>query len=202
MAQSRDSELILSDLLPIVDIVAAKLKRREKIDSIVELTELSNVRFPTSRAGETELWIAVFEAAIDEPPEKLGLLLQNIMSTPGGILKEDMNKVLAKVGNACVSRITRAGHPDLGDQAEALLGATTTDEMQTAARELRDTALGIRRLLMRPVLADAYIKLAPTVLDPERRRIELADLAVDVVTAADYLLSVLDIHPTRPDICC
>jgi hypothetical protein len=63
--------------------------------------------------------------------------------------------------------------------------------MQKAATELRRTALNIRRLLMRPVLTDKFLQLAPTVLDPEFRRMELADLAVDVVTATDYLLSLL-----------
>jgi hypothetical protein len=85
---------------------------------------------------------------------------------------------------------------ELGDQAEVLMNATTVSEMTQAAQRLRLTALNVRRLLMRPLLGEAFLQLSPSVLDPERRRMELADLAVDVVTAADYLLTLLG-EPTR-----
>jgi conjugal transfer/entry exclusion protein len=84
-----------------------------------------------------------------------------------------------------------ASHPELEDQAEALLTANSVPEMREAADRLRQTALSVRRLLMRPALMDTPLQLDPSVSDPEVRRVELADLAVDVVAAVDYLLSLL-----------
>ena len=51
------------------------------------------------------------------------------------------------------------------------------------------------RLLMRPAIADTFLQLAPSVPNPELRRMELADLATDVVTATDYLLSLRVLQP-------
>jgi hypothetical protein len=191
MTEPLGEDLTMVDLLPVVDMVAEKLPEREQVDSVIKVTKLRKVRFPTSHADETQLWIAVFETALDEPTETLGLLLRNISRALGPRSKKDLEEALGKVGECCISRLLRSAHPDLGDQADVLLDATGVPEMEAAAQTLRQTALSIRRLLMRPVLGEACIKLAPSVLDPERRRMELADLAVDVVTAADYLLSLL-----------
>ena len=84
-----------------------------------------------------------------------------------------------------------AAHLRLGDQAEQLLTASGTPEMREAAKGLRLTALSIRRQLTRPLLAGTSLQMDPSVPDPELRRAELADLAVDVVTAADYLMGLL-----------
>jgi hypothetical protein len=96
-------------------------------------------------------------------------------------------------------RIEReAGPPEaqleLGDQAHDLLAASSVPGMEIAAQKLRLTALNVRRRLMHPSLVNSF-QPAPTVLDPELRRMELADLAVDVVTAVDYLLSLLASPP-------
>lgn len=197
MANSPVEDLTVPDLIPVVNMVAGKLPHKAQVDSVVADTKLRRVRFPTSGADEQQLWRAVFEAALDEPPETLGLLLLNIRDALGTRSQQDLDDALSEVGLNCISRITRAAHPDLGDQAETLLDAIGLPEMEAAAKTLRKTALSIRRLLMRPVLADACINLAPSVLDPERRRMELADLAVDVVTAVDYLLSLLGVPATK-----
>jgi hypothetical protein len=84
--------------------------------------------------------------------------------------------------------------PELGDQAHDLLAASSVPGMESAAQELRLTALSVRRRLMHPPPLNGF-QPAPTVLDPELRRMELADLAVDVVTAVDYLLSLLASPP-------
>lgn len=80
---------------------------------------------------------------------------------------------------------------ELSEQAEQLLAASDTVEMIEAAKGLRLTALKVRRLLMRPFLTEASLQPDPPVPDPEQRRADLADLAVDVVGAADYLLRLL-----------
>lgn len=79
----------------------------------------------------------------------------------------------------------------LGDQADQLLTASDTPEMMEAARSLRLTALSIRRLLMRPLVTGTSLQMGPSAPDPELRRAVLADLAVDVVTATDYLMRLL-----------
>ncbi len=78
-----------------------------------------------------------------------------------------------------------------------LLAASSVWEMNEAAKSLRLTATGVGRMLTRPLSMDTSLQFDPSVLDPERRRIELADLAVDVVTAVDYLLSLLENPATR-----
>jgi hypothetical protein len=140
------------------------------------------------------MWTAVFEAALDEPAETLAKLFNAITGALGHRSQRELKTALAEVGLRCVSRIAREGHPDLDDRAEDLLSAHALPEIKLAAEAMRQTALSIRRLLMRPVIGTASIALAPTVLDPEQRRMELADLAVDVVTATDYLLSLLNMQ--------
>jgi hypothetical protein len=82
----------------------------------------------------------------------------------------------------------RAG---VSDQAEQLLTASSPAELIEAARGLREMALSIRRQLMYPFATGTSLQLDPSVPEPEVRRAELADLAVDVITATDYLLRLL-----------
>lgn len=82
--------------------------------------------------------------------------------------------------------------PTLGDQAEALLTASSVWEINEAAKRLRLTAISVSRLLTRPSSSETFLQFDPSVRDPEQRRMDLADLAVEVVTAVDYLLSLQD----------
>jgi hypothetical protein len=185
--------LTVSDLRPIVGVIADALKDRNQIDWIVSRSGLRNVvRLPTGQVYAGQLWQAAFEAALDAPPETLAGLLEAIRDSLGSRSKDMLEQGLREVGLSCVSRITRASNPELGDQAEALLAASSVLTMEEAAQRLRLTAFSVRRLLTNPLLADAYLRLAPSLLDPERRRMELADLAVDVITAVDYLLGLLE----------
>jgi hypothetical protein len=84
---------------------------------------------------------------------------------------------------------------ELADQAEQLLAASGTPEMAEAAKGLRLTALNVRRLLTRPLFTQPPLQLDPSLPDPELRPAELADLAVDVVGATDYLLRLLAAPP-------
>lgn len=81
----------------------------------------------------------------------------------------------------------------LGDQAEALLAATSARDMKRAAHGLRAMALSVRRQIADPRSEDALLRLDVSVPDPEPGLAELADIAIDVVTAVDYLLSLLDV---------
>jgi hypothetical protein len=87
---------------------------------------------------------------------------------------------------------------ELGDQAEQLLAASDAVDMIEAAKGLRQTALDVRRMLMRPLPAEASLQPDPSTPDPELRRAELANLAVDVVGATDYLLRLLVAPPAIP----
>ncbi len=83
-------------------------------------------------------------------------------------------------------------YPELGNQAEALLAASGAAEMKEAAQRLRALALSVRRQIASPRSEDALRGFGPSVPDPEPGLAGLADLAVDVVTAVDYLLTLLD----------
>ena len=84
---------------------------------------------------------------------------------------------------------------ELADHAEQLLAASSTAEMAMAAKSLRLTALNVRRLLTHSLNTQAPPQLDPSLPDPELRQVELADLAVDVVGATDYLLRLLAAQP-------
>lgn len=184
-------DLTLPDLRPVIDVVSGHLAEDGQRLSILREVRIPNIRSPVGAASQPQQWTAVFEAALDESPETLGKLLNAIKATLGQRANKDLKAALAEVGICCVSRVTREIHPDLDDRAEDLANAHAIPEIKLATEAMRQTALSIRRLLMRPVIGTACIALAPTVLDPEQRRMELADLAVDVVTATDYLLSLL-----------
>lgn len=86
---------------------------------------------------------------------------------------------------------------ELEDRIDVLLATSSAPDMDVAAREIRLTALEVRRLLMRAPLSAPLFKLRASVPDQRQLRVELADLAVDIVAAVDYLLSLLTASATR-----
>jgi hypothetical protein len=183
-------QLALPDLRPLLDVVAREL-RPDQFDTIKSLSGLGNAFLPRGSVHPRELWVPLFEAALKESPEALALLLDNIRKDTGAQTRSALARALQEVGITCVSRITRTAHPEFGNHADALITAKTVPEMRTAANDLRETALSARRLLMHPLLLAPFLQLDPSVMDPEKRRMELADLAVDVITAVDFLLVLL-----------
>ena len=194
---ANSAEMTLPDLRPLINVVAEALPDKSQIDSILAMSGLSNVRYPTGRADAMRLWVAVFEAALEAPSDELAALLAIIRDALGTHSRGTIEIALREVGLSVVSRITRTEHPELGDQAGGLLEASGVPEMTEAAQRLRLAALSGWRLLMYLLLADTYLQLAPSFLDPEQRLMELADLAVDVITAAEYLLSLLGAASAR-----
>ncbi len=85
----------------------------------------------------------------------------------------------------------------LGDYIESLLEATTVYEMSEAATNLRWAAASVCKLLTHPQPMTDQV-FDPSGTDPRWRRGELVELAVDVVTAVDYLLSLLDSSAAMP----
>jgi hypothetical protein len=195
MTSEPSETLLMSDLREVVDTVARALKKEQHVDSIAILSDLGDVPRPGSAARSKERWTPVFEYALQEEPETLPILLKNIRMSLVGKPRAQLDEALRDVRVSCVSRFTRTSHPKFSDQIDALITASTVQGMINAARTIRNTALSIRRLLMRPLMADTFLRIEQELEaffpDPEWLRMQLADQAVNVVTAIDYLLSLL-----------
>ena len=189
--------LTLADLRQVIHVVARGLSEPATIRRIVDITGLDYyARLPGDPASAMDRWASVFKAALEASPETLAALLDNIRDSLSPQSRDTLETALRQIGLSYVSRITRTAHPELGDQTEALLAAANVPEMIASAESLRQTAFSVRRLLMNPLLTDAYLQLAPSDPDPEHRRMELTDLAVEIVTATDHLLSLLGVTAT------
>lgn len=98
-------------------------------------------------------------------------------------------------GQPAVPRTGPGAGPGLGGQVDELLEACAPEQVLAAAARLRRTALGVRRLLADPFAARvlAVLPEEPGVppQDPGQLTARLADQAVNVVTALDYLLGLL-----------
>lgn len=91
-----------------------------------------------------------------------------------------------------------AAYRSLGQQADALLSAIGPPEMADAAVELRRTATSTHQLLTSPSLDGMPVQLGRSGRIPQQRRTDLADLALDTITAIDYLLSLLNSPASAP----
>lgn len=85
----------------------------------------------------------------------------------------------------------------LGNEADELLAASNPAEMELVARKVKLTALDIRRMLMDPSPMAGAAQSTRSSADRELRRMEVADLAVNVVAAVNYLLSILTASANR-----
>jgi hypothetical protein len=85
--------------------------------------------------------------------------------------------------------------PDLGGLVDDLLEAQGPAQMLAAAARLRRTVVGLRRLLAHPRAAQALAVLLEQQdtpwLHPGQLAARLADQAVNVITALDYLTALL-----------
>jgi hypothetical protein len=187
----------LEDYVPVIEIAAKRFGGPSHFDSVVELFEFDNAQIPGGNANARQYWQALFHAAIQHSVETPGKLTEYIVNH--GVPREDMEKALAEVAKKCMLRSVWKKHPNFYHLAGSLLEAETVPEVRKAARDLREAAIGIWRLLTQPVLADSFIQISPAVQDPERRRRQLADLAVNVVTAVDYLLNFLPASSDEPE---
>jgi hypothetical protein len=187
----------LEDYVPVIEIAAKKFGSLSHFESVVEFFELDNVQIPGGNPNARQYWEALFHAAIQDSvntPRKLAEYL-----VTHGVPREDMDRALAEVAKKCMLRGVLKKHPNFYYLAGSLLEAQTVPAVRQAARDLREAAIGIWRLLAQPVLADSFIQISPAVQDPEQRRRQLADLAVNVVTAVDYLLNFLPASSDEPE---
>lgn len=190
-------ELTLSDLDKVVATVALTLTEENEVKSIAKLSGLLDPPIPSGTTRSKARWEPVFEAALEASPETLAKLLKNIRRSLGDSPKGKLDHALQEVRVSCVSRVTRTAHLGLSDQIEDLSSAFPPEQMTEPAQRLRRTALSVRRLLMRPLLAETFLRLEQEeelefpAEEPDWLRMQLANQAVNVVTALDYLLTLM-----------
>lgn len=199
MTDEHPEKLILEDLTKVISTVAnSSLRTSRDVRSIADLSGLIDAPAPTD-VKPTALWTPVFEAALEAAPEALPKLLDNIRKNLGQEARNAVDKALQEVRKNCIYRCTLDAHPEVGDRVDALLVASGPEETIEAAKRLREMAISVRRLLLRPLLADTFLQLQRELEisfpDPDWLRMQLADQAVDVVTAVDYLLTLLLTEP-------
>ena len=182
-------DLALEDYVSVIAIAAKKLGSPSQFDSVVTFFEFDNVQIPGAGANTRQYWQALFHAAIQHAADSPKKLMEYIVNH--GVPQDEMEEALAQVAERWMLRTVKKKHPDLYEITRLLLRADTIPGMRTAAQDLREATIGIWCLLTHPVLSASFIQISPAVHDPEQRRRQLADLAVNVVTAVDYLLNFL-----------
>lgn len=187
--------LKLSDLDRVIHTVAMAVTEESQVKSIARLSDLTDPPVPSGTTRSVDRWEPVFQAALVASPETLAKLLKNIRRSIGDQPKSQLDYALLELRVSCVSRVTRTAHLSLSDQIDDLSQASPPEKMTESAQRLRRTALSMRRLLMRPLLAEMFLQMEQHLEleyeEPERLRLELANQAVNVVTALDYLLTLL-----------
>ena len=195
MNSSPYEELTLDDMDRLIQTVAITLNDENQVKSIARLSGLIDPPVPSGTTKSIDRWEPVFQATLEASPETLAKLLKNIRRALGENPKGRFDHALQELRISCVSRVTRTAHLSLSDQINDLVEASPPEQMTEPAQRLRRTALSVRRLLMRPLLAEMFLQLEKHLEleyeEPERLRLELANQAVNVVTALDYLLTLL-----------
>ena len=195
MNGSPRGELTLSDLEKVVEAVAMALPNENQPRQIAELAGLRDPPTVSGTSQSKDRWTPVFDAVLGESPEMLAALLKNIRGRIGSSRKSEIDHALEEMKTDCVYRVTRTSNLSLNDQIEDLSSAFPPETFKEPAERLRNTALGVRRLLMRPLLAETFLQLEKgldyAIAEPEWLRIEPANQAVNVVTALDYLLTLM-----------
>jgi hypothetical protein len=184
-------KLELSDLSEIIHVLGTKAIKPSTLPvEVLELIDLAHFMDATS-GNPPSRWQAAIKIALEAESGCLRRFLDGVNDRllPGP--QEELNKAREDAATAYVKRVLFDGHPELNDQVDKLNEARGYGQMRPAAEEVRNVALDARRMLMDPQLGNE-LALQLGTIDPEHRRFELADLAVNVVTAADYLLYLID----------
>jgi hypothetical protein len=183
------TDLALEDYTSVIGIAADTLGGSIHFNAVIRNFGFRNVKIPGPDSNDRLYWQALFDAAmqhkVDSPKELIKYIVDN------GVSQEEMDKALSQVAERCMLRTVKKKYPDLYEITRSLLRADTVPGMRTAARDLREATVGIWCILTHPVLSASFIQISPDVHDPEQRRRQLADLAVNAVTAVDYLLTFL-----------
>jgi len=154
----------------------------------------------TTGALETvgDRWQAAVQVALEHEEDYLIRLFTMVKAGLTPRRYKDLDEALSAAGAAYVRRLLGAEHPEVGSQVDTLAEARSYDDIRSATGGLRRVALDARRMLMDPQLG-TELGLQVSALDAERRRLELADLAIEVVAASDYLLNLVGELPVTED---
>lgn len=184
-------KLKLADLTEIVHVLGTQAIKPPSLPSdVLELIGLAH--FMEEGSGNpASRWQSAIQIALDSEDDCLRRFLDGAYDRllPGP--QRQLNEARLNAATAYVKRVLFDGRPELNDQVDKLHAARDYGHMRPAAENLRSVALDARRMLMDPQLGDE-LALQLGTIDPERRRFELADLAINVVTATDYLLYLID----------
>jgi hypothetical protein len=195
-------ELTLDDLDRVIHIVAKALTEEGQVKSTAKLSGMGDPPLTGGTTQSRDRWEPVFQVALESSPETLAKLLKNIRRALAESTKGKLDHALQELRISCVSRVTRTAHRSLSGQIDDLIEASPPENMMEPAQRLRHTALGVRSLLMRPLLAEMFLQLEKELglsfEDPDWLRMQLANQAVNVVTALDYLLTLLSTPAITP----
>ena len=191
MVTTQSARLQLPDLSDIIHVLGTVSPEPAVPTEVLKLIGLAGKEEQAATSTASSRWQCAIKVALDYEETYLRRLLDGAYDKlPPGPQRE-LNEARHHVATAFVNRVLHAGHPELSDQVEQLHRARNFDQMKPATEHLRSIALDARRMLMDPQLGNELALLLGTI-DPERRRFELADLAIDVVTSTDYLLHLID----------
>ena len=195
------SELTLSDLDKIIDAVAAEFTNENEPRSTAESIGLRDPPSPGGSSRSKDRWTPVFGDALNNSPEMLASLLKAIRGKSSPLPKAKIDAALQEMKVRCVIRVTNTANLSLFEQINDLISTSRPDDFREPAERLRNTALGVRHLLMRPLLAETFLQMERNldfaVPEPDWLRIQPANQAVNVVTALDYLLILMDAPSTQ-----
>jgi hypothetical protein len=191
MIQVQPVRLQLADLIEIIHVLGEIGTKPAMTTEVLELIGLAGQEEQAVLANASSRWQSAIKVALEYEGTYLRRLLDGAYDKLSPGPRRQLNEARQCAATAFVNRVLHIGHPELDDQVGQLHSARTYEQMRPAAENLRGIGLDARRMLMDPQLGNE-LALQLGTIDPERRRFELADLAIDVVTAADYLLHLVD----------
>lgn len=180
----------MADLQPLVAALASTLTDENNPAEMLGAVGLAG-RADFRTGNMRTRWQAAVRAALEADDDKLAELADWALEHLGTAPARKLRAALDEAARGCVARNARAAHPELGGHVEAVISAQSVDGLREAGTNLRSAALSLRSMLTDPLLGMRLLSNTSAFSDPARTRAELADLAVDVVTATDYLLATL-----------
>lgn len=182
--------LQLPDLSEIIHVLGQVGTKPAMPTEVLELIGLAGQEEQAPMANAPSRWQSAIKVALEFEGTYLRQLLDGTYDRLSPGPRRRLNEARNCAATAFVNRVLHIGRPDPDEQVQELSSASDYEKMQPAAENLRGIGLDARRMLMDPQLGNE-LALQLGTIDPERRRFELADLAIDVVTATDYLLYLI-----------
>jgi hypothetical protein len=187
--------LELPDLSELIHVLGEVGPKSTLTTEVLELIGLSGQEEQAATSTASSRWQAAIKVALESEGPYLRKLLDCTCDKLPPASKRMLNEARVDAATAFVNRVLHTNHPELGDQVGQLASARDYGGMKLAAENLRSIALDARRMLMDSQLGNE-LALQLGTIDPEQRRFELADLAINVVTVTNYLLYLIEGRPS------